>query len=106
MPAVIVIVHGAGVPAAVATCPAAVTLLGSVKAGGVPPVNSAHVAGYLELTPKYTADAADAESLVALQDALVPLLTRLLMPTTATADRMPIRTMAIRISMSVNPWSS
>ena len=47
-----------------------------------------------------------AASFDAPQAEVEPLLTRLLIPTTATADRMPINTMAIRISMSVNPSSS
>jgi hypothetical protein len=69
-------------------------------------VISVKVTGYAEFVAKYTAEAALAESAEAPQDALEPLLTRLLMPTTATAERTPTRTMAIRISIRVKPLSS
>jgi len=46
---------------------------------------------------------ARAASADAAQAADEPLLVRLAMPTTTTADRMPTTTIAIRISINVKP---
>jgi hypothetical protein len=88
-----------------------VTLVGSDNGAGTAgvavsgAVSSVKLIGNLPFDAKNTWDADVAASRVAEQADFEPLLTRLLMPTTATADRIPIKTIAMSISMSVNPES-